>query len=132
MNLLAKTKELGFKCAIALSDFHFWQNLNSYISLIEEFLNKKISGKEFETRFYEMHSVDGFVDPEWEELVYIVRNFNLADFEGITALMSELFITCDSFESNCELIEEGDLTEEELSDYVAKMLLKIKSRYVNS
>lgn len=58
-----------------------------------------------------MHAVDGHVDPEWEELLYVVRHFNLADFEGVTALMSELFVACDSFESNCELIDEDDLME---------------------
>lgn len=132
MNPLTKREELGFTCSIVLADFHFWQNLNSYISLLEEFLSKRISGKEFETRFYKMHAVDGHVDPEWEELVYVVKNFNLADFEGITALMSELFVACDSFESNCELIDEGDLTEEELRDCVSKILLKIRSRYIDS
>ena len=79
-----------------------------------------------------MHAVDGHVDPEWKELVHAVRNFNLADFEGITALMSELFVACDSFESNCELIDEDDLTEEELRDCVSKILLKIKSQYINN
>ena len=130
MNPLTKREELGFTCSIVLADFHFWRNLNFYISLVEEFLNKKISGKEFETRFYEMHALDAHADPEWDELVYVIKNFSLADFEGLTALMSELFIACDSFESNYELIDEGDLTEEELRYCVSNILLKIRSRYV--
>jgi len=47
-------------------------------------------------------------------------------------LMSELFVACDSFESNCKLIDEIDLTEEELRDHVSNILLKIKNQYVNN
>lgn len=46
--------------------------------------------------------------------------------------MSELFVAYDSFEFNCELIDEIDLTEGELRDHISKILLKIKSQYVNS
>ena len=132
MNRLTKIEERGFKCSIVLSDFHFWQNLNPYISLMEIFIDKKISGKEFETQFYKMYAVDGRLDPDWEELVYIINNFNLSDFEGITALMSELFINCDSFEANLALRDEGGLTEEELRDYVLDNFLKIKNPYIKS
>ena len=111
MNRLTKTEELGFKCSIVLADFHFWQNLNSYISLMEAFVEKRINGKEFETIFYKMHSIDGYVDPDWEELVCIINNFNLSDFEGLTALMSDLFVNCDSFEADLTLRDETDLTE---------------------
>ena len=74
-------------------------------------MEKRINGKEFETRFYKMHSIDGYVDPDWEELVCIINNFNLSDFEGLTALMSDLFVNCDSFEADLTLRDETDLTE---------------------
>ena len=132
MNRLTKIEELGFKCSIVLSDFHFWQNLNSYVLLMEAFTDKKITGKEFEARFYRMHARDGGLNPDWEELVYIIKNYNLSDFEGITALMSDLFVNCDSFEANLALRDETDLTEEELRNYVFDNFLKIKNRYIKS
>ena len=132
MNRLTKIEELGFKCSIVLSDFHFWQNLNSYVSLMEAFIDKKITGKEFEAKFYKMHALDGRLDNDWEELVFIIKNYNLSDFEGIIALMSDLFVNCDSFEANSELRDETDLTEEELRDCVFENFLKIKNRYIKS
>ena len=121
MNRLVKIEELGFKCSIILADFHFWQNFNSYMSLMEEFLSKKISGKEFETRFYKIYGLDSYVDLEWEELVYVLSNFNLVDFDGLTNLISDLFVNCDSFEANLVL-----------RDCVYEIFLKIKNRYVKS
>ena len=79
-----------------------------------------------------MHKLDGYIDPQCDEFFHLVSNFKITDFNGLSGLMSELFVACNSFESNCELLEEGDLTEEELRDCVSKIFLKIKSQYVNS
>jgi hypothetical protein len=122
MSRLAKIEELGSKCSLLLSDYHFWKNLNSFILLMEEFLDKKISGKEFETRFYKMHAADGYRIPEWEELLYVIKNFKVIDFEDLTDLISDLLINCDSFEANPALRNEDNLTEEDLRNCVCEIL----------
>ena len=132
MTSLTSNEELGLRCCVLFSDFQFYQQLTSYMLLMEEFLSKKKSGKEFETQFYRMHELNGYVDPQWGKFFHLVSHFKITDFNGLSSLMSELFVTRDSSKSNCELIDEGDLTEEELKDCVSKILLKIKSRYVNS
>ena len=132
MSSLTNKEELGLRCCVLFSDFQFHQHLTSYILLIEEFLSEKKSGKEFETQFYHMHDLDGHVDIQWDEFFDLISNFKITDFNGLSRLMSELFVACDSFESDCELMDEDDITEEELRCRVSEIFFKIKSRYVNS
>ena len=132
MNSLTSNEELGLRGCVLFSDFQFYPHLTSYILLMEEFLIRKKSSKEFETQFCSMDKLDLYVDPQQDEFFYLISNFKITDFNGLSGLMSELFVAYDSFEFNCELIDEIDLTEGELRDHISKILLKIKSQYVNS
>ncbi len=129
MNSLEKINELGLKCNTLLSDCYEWQNIDCYLELIEEFLNRKINGIEFETRFYEIRNSDCQKDGGWEELVYIIDNFKLKQFQGFSSLISKLFTDCDVFEPDPLLREDYEISEEELRNCVKKTLLEIKDRY---
>ena len=50
--------ELGLNYTVLISNFHYFSNLDSYIELIENFLNYKIDVERFQTNFYEMRRLD--------------------------------------------------------------------------
>jgi len=43
INFEKNRSELGLHCSALILDFHYYSNLNSYIELIENFLNYKIN-----------------------------------------------------------------------------------------
>ena len=68
----------------------------------------------FEIRFYNIHSKDELLNPEWNELVYVLNNFKLINFEGLTNLISELLIDCDVFETDLSLKQDYEIAEKKL------------------
>ena len=69
--------ELGLNCTVLIEDFHYFSNLDSYIELIENFLNYKIDVERFKTNFYEMRRLDCQKEYRWETMLYIIDNLKL-------------------------------------------------------
>jgi len=49
-------------------DCAFWESRYDYINLLTEFINSKITGQDFETRFYEMFRKDVDKKYNWEQV----------------------------------------------------------------
>ena len=77
INLEQNSCELRLNCTILISDFHYFSNLDSYIELIENFLNYKIDVERFKTNFYEMRRLDCQKEYKWETMLYIIDNLKL-------------------------------------------------------
>lgn len=121
--------ELGLNCTVLIEDFHYFSNLDSYIELIENFLNYKIDVERFKTNFYEMRRLDCQKKYRWETMLYIIDNLKLKQFQGLSSIISKLFTDLDVFEPNPLLRENYEIGEEELRNCVKKTLLEIKDRY---
>ena len=58
VNFEEKRSELGLHCSVLISYFNCFNDLDSYIELIEDFLNYKIDAERFRINFYEMKELD--------------------------------------------------------------------------
>jgi len=58
VNFEEKRSELGLHCSVLISDFNCFNDLDSYIESIENFLNYKIDAERFRINFYEMKELD--------------------------------------------------------------------------
>ena len=83
INFEQKRSELGLHCSALISDFHCFNDLDSYIELIENFLNYKIDAERFKTNFYEMRRLDCQKEYRWETMLYIIDNLKLKQFQGL-------------------------------------------------
>lgn len=122
-----KEYDLGLKCAVLISDFYYLNNLDSYIELTEEFLEYKISADKFQTNFYEMRRLDNNKEIEWDDMLYIIDNLTLKQFQGLGSVISKLFTDLDVFEPDPSLREDYEIDEQKLRDYAEKALSKMKA-----
>jgi len=127
INFEQNRRELGLNCSVLIQDFHHFSNLDSYIELIENFLNYKIDVERFETNFYEMRSLDCEKEYRWETMLYIIDNLKLKQFQGLSSIISKLFNDLDVFEPNPLLREDYEIGEEELRYFAKEALSKIKT-----
>jgi hypothetical protein len=95
-----KRSELGLYCSALISDFHCFNDLDSYIELIENFLNYKIDAERFRTDFYEMRRLNCPKEYRWETMLYIIDNLKLTQFQGLSSILSKLFTDLDVFKPN--------------------------------
>jgi hypothetical protein len=116
-------------CALLLEDFHYWENRELYVELMERFINGTIDGREFDKEFCQMWAADRDKVDRWEELLYIIDNLKLIQFEDFGSLISDLFTDCDVFEPDPMLREDYEKSEDQLRDCVEKTLLEMKDRY---
>jgi hypothetical protein len=65
----------------------------------------------------------------WEELLYIIDNLKLIQFEDFGSLISDLFTDCEVFEPDLTLREDYEISEDQSKDCVEKTLLEMKDRY---
>ena len=98
--------ELRLHCSVLISDFNCFNELDSYIELIENFLNYKIDAERFKTNFYEMRRLDNEKEYKWETMIYIIDNLKLKQFQGLSSILSKLFTDLDVFEPNRVLRDE--------------------------
>lgn len=126
-NFEERRRELGLKCAILIEDFHYLINLNSYIKLIENFLDRKIDIEEFEETFCEMRNLDCERECQWEEMLYIIDNLELKQFQGLSSIISKLFTDLDVFEPDPLLRENYEIDEQELRNFVEEALSKLRN-----
>ena len=128
-NFEEKRRELGLECYILISDFYYLNKLDSYIELIESFLNYQIDVEEFETRFYELRDLNCQKDAKWEDMLYIIDNLKLKQFQGLSSIISKLFTDLDVFEKDPLLREDYEINEQELRNFAEEALLKMKNYY---
>ena len=124
---MKKINELGLKCNTLLSDYYHWQNLSDYTKLLEKFLDKQISNMEFETRFYKLRNLNARKDAKWEDMLYIIDNLKLKQFQGISIIINKLFTDLDVFESDPLLREDYEIDEQELRNFAKDALSKLRT-----
>lgn len=128
-NFEEKRRELGLECSILISDFYYLNRLDSYMELIESFLNYQIDVEEFERNFYHMNRLDRDREHKWEDMLYIIDNLKLKQFQGLSSIISKLFTDLDIFEKDPLLREDYEINEQELRNFVEEALLKMKNYY---
>ncbi|MFK7826485.1 MAG: colicin immunity domain-containing protein [Oligoflexales bacterium] len=126
---MKEINELGLKCNTLLSDYHHWQNLSDYTKLLEKFLNKQISSTEFETRLYEVRDLNCQKEAKWEDILYIIDNLKLKQFQGLSIIINKLFTDLDVFEADTLLRENYEIDEQELRYFAEETLSKLKTYY---
>lgn len=87
----------------------FYNHKIRYCSIMEDFINDRITGQEFQIKFFEIWRFDR------DNECFLERKEN---FQKFSELMDEVFIDCDLF----ELCPEGEL---EISEYELKRRVKI-------
>lgn len=128
MNNFEKNKnKLGLECSVLISDFYYLNNLDSYIKLIESFLNYQIYVEEFKRKFYQINKLDLDKDRKWRDMIYIIDNLELKQFQGLSSIISKLFTDLDVFEEDPLLREDYEIDEEELRDFAKDALSKLKN-----
>lgn len=118
--------ELGFECAKLISDLHYLNNLDSYIELTEQFLDYKIDADKFQTNFYKMRRSDNDKEIKWKDMLYIIDNLKLKQFQGLGSVISKLFTDLDVFEPDPLFRKDYEIGEQELRDYAEEALSKMK------
>ena len=124
-----KELELGLKCAVLISDSYYLKSLYSYIQLTEEFLNYKIDADTFQTHFYEMRRSDCQKEKKikWEDMLYIIDNLKLKQFQGLSSVISKLFTDLDVFEPDPLSRKSYEIDEQKLREYAEEALSKMKT-----
>ena len=120
-------EKLGLECSVLIEDFYYLNKLDSYIELIEKFLNYEIDVNRFKTDFYEMNRLDRYRERKWIDMLYIIDNLKLKQFQGISSIISKLFTDLDIFEGDPLLRENYEINEQELRHFVEEALLKLKT-----
>ena len=126
-NFEEKRRYLGLKCCGLIEDFHYFNNLDSYIKLIETFLTYQIDVQEFRKKFYQINRLDRDKDHKWEDVLYIIDNLKLKQFQGLSSIISQLFTDLDVFEEDPLLREDYMIDEKELRDFAKDALSKLKN-----
>jgi len=109
---------------VLIENFTYWKNKKRYLELMESFIDEKIDGCQFETKFCEMWRRDR--DRTYSDLE---ENIDLTKFIGFSGIISKLFTDCDVFQPDPALREDYELSEEELRNCVKEAFLKIKNDY---
>lgn len=115
--------------SLLLNDFIYWENRKLYLQLMEKFVNGRIDGRQFDREFCRMWGLDRDKHFSMEKLLDKRDDVELTKLQGFSAIISELFTDCDSFEPDSSLRDDFDISEEELRNCVKKALLEIKNRY---
>jgi len=124
---MKEINELGLKCNTLLSDYYHYQNLSDYTELLEKFLDKQISNTEFETKFYGLRNLNCQKDAKWEDMLYIIDNLKLKEFQGLSTIINKLFTDLDVFEADPLLREDYEIGEQELRNFAKDALSKLKT-----
>ena len=122
-----KRSELGLHCSALISDFHCFNDLDSYIELIENFLNFNIDADTFQTNFYDMYRLDRDKEFKWETMEYIIDNLKLKQFQGFASILSKLFTDLDVFEPDPLFRDSYEIDEKELRHFTKEALSKLKT-----
>jgi hypothetical protein len=91
-------------------------------------LNNKIKFEEFDREFLNIWSTNNNKDNSWQEFIFIINNFKLNEFEGFSALTSEIMTNLDIVETN-SFLEDYQITEREFKNRIKIILLEMKNKY---
>jgi hypothetical protein len=127
--------------SVVLENYFYWQNRNSYLELMERFINDKIDVEQFICEFFTMWRVDRdkyhiynlFPDKireEFPEFPHKINDVELSKIEDFSGLMSKLFTDCDVFEADPAVRKEYEISEEDLRNFVKKAYLEILYKYL--
>lgn len=111
VNFEEKRSELGLHCSVLISDFNCFNDLDSYIESIENFLNYKIDAERFRINFYEMKELDCEKEYRWETMLYIIDNLKLKQFQGLSSILSKLSTDLDVFEPDPLLRDDYEINK---------------------
>ena len=103
--------QLRLNCAILILDFNEWTHRNGYIRIIEGFFNNRINFEEFDKEF--IWSTNNNKDKSWEELLFIINNFKLNEFDDFLLLTSKLFEDMDIVENDPLFRQNYQISEEQ-------------------
>ena len=114
---------------LILENFKYWESKEIYVHLMKQFINNKITGIEFDNKFFEIWKFDRDRTSNLKDLSYIIKNFELTKIDEFSDLILKLFNDCEVFEPDPLLREDYEIDENELRECVKKTLLKIEHRY---
>jgi hypothetical protein len=92
-------------------------------------LKNKIKFEEFDREFLNIWSTNNNKDNSWQEFIFIINNFKLNEFEGFSALTSEIMTDLDIVETNSFLKQHYQINEEQFKEYVKIILLEMENKY---
>lgn len=115
--------------SLILENFKYWESKKIYVHLMKQFINNKITGIEFDNKFFEIWKFDRDRTSNLKDLSYIIKNFELTKLDEFSDLISKLFNDCEVFEPDPLLREDYEIDENELRECVKKTLLKIEHCY---
>lgn len=128
MSKFTEESYLGLKCSVLIEDFNYFNNLDFFIELIENFLNYKIDADTFQTNYYEMWRLEGEKEYKWETMLYIIDNdLKVKQFKGVSSIISKLFTDLDAFEPDPLYRDDYEIDEDELRYLTKEALLKLKT-----
>lgn len=112
---------------LILERYKYWENRKVYIDLMETFVDSKITGIEFESKFLQIWKFDRNRIIDSSKLSIVIGSFESAKLEKFSSLISlDLFLDLEIFEPNSLLREDCEIGEDELKGHVEKLLLKLK------
>ena len=127
-----KEKYLEFlRYRILLNDHFYYQEKDQYVSLLKDFIDRKIDGIEFETKFLKMFNEDGDRHELFQTDFEKLKNFEPdPKSKGFSALLTTIFEDCDRFDPDPQ--EDYEISEAELRDSVRKIFLEIQFNFLQN
>lgn len=100
-----------------------WSNRSRYRSLIQNFVHGKIDGTEFENLFTQLwrEDRDDSLSSTSSESKKICRH-NEEETERLEQALSKIFTACDVFDPDPTTLTQYEYGEEELREFVSKLL----------
>jgi phosphatidate phosphatase PAH1 len=113
--------------AVMVWDKIYFKNNGKYLLLMKAFVNKEVSGINFQNKFCELYSIDFENSKKLEKTIKEPTTFqpNLKS-SGFSGLMSRVFTTCDVFEPCTERRESYELSEKQFKDCIKQLLLEMQ------
>lgn len=94
---------------------------------IEDFVDAKITGKKFDTKFFEMvNAIEKAFRMMQTDLILLEPNFKTYKF---SRLIAETFSSCEVFNADPDSRKDYELSEEELRDFVRNKIPQIWTFY---
>lgn len=113
-------EQQNYECL--LDDFKQWQNKDSYLELIKEFLNKEIAVAQFVKEYFNIWKLDR--DRICIEIPFRIGFKKVKDF---SSLMFDLFIECDMFEADESIRDNSKIGKEGLRSFVKYVILNLRA-----
>lgn len=84
-------------------NYLYWKNRNQYLKLMEDFIDKKINGTQFKTKFFKMsreiQKASDMLKKDFERLITFQPNSKVYKLSGIVL---DAFFNCKIFNSGSD------------------------------